>query len=241
MNHTSRITEFSNSNPRTYEEVISNLKNLNGPDFRTSLEQARLYLERILEGITQPESLKPYFDREQILAFCKRLPNARDRAVLLSVFEGIYGKLSSEIIQIRPEDVLDHGIYLQGRNTVFPASKELIEFYRESFRAGSFQLISRNGTGKTVPLYENGSAIKTLSENGEINGRMIAIRFARIFEFLGLERIPTISDIRDCGQIYYYQKDTTDDFVKRFNFSSFYKNNLLLKMKERGMNAILEG
>lgn len=48
-----------------------------------------------------------YYTREEILESIKHLVNPRDKAIVLCLFEGIFGKSCSEIVNLRYEDIIE--------------------------------------------------------------------------------------------------------------------------------------
>lgn len=72
--------------------------------------------------------------RDRILSVADELINARDKAILLGVYEGIMGKNFQEFLEIRPEDVKDDRIFIQSRNKDLKVSKELIKYFREAMK-----------------------------------------------------------------------------------------------------------
>lgn len=83
-----------------------------------------------------------YYTREEILEGIQNLANARERALVLALFEGISGKKHSEIINLRAEDISEKdGQYyvsvlsdeIELTNRQVSISKELYELLIEAY------------------------------------------------------------------------------------------------------------
>lgn len=89
-----------------------------------------------------PEKIKQdgekVLTKEMVLWACDTLRNPRDKVLILGLFEGISGKQFSEFIEIRPEDVHDHEVYIRSRDIYLPISDELSEFFKEAMAAETY-------------------------------------------------------------------------------------------------------
>lgn len=169
--------------------------------------------------------------RDEILGICNSLPNNRDKAIILGTFEGLKGKNYDELINITPDDIRDDGIFIKSRNQLFPASKELIQFFRDSCLDTHTYFLSDEGIGNRMSLFENGTALKTHLRGTKNPGRALYQTAVKDFDFLHTEDNISLPQIRLSGKIYYlkqiaeelgvspefYLKKTIkEDFLKRF-------------------------
>lgn len=89
--------------------------------------------EDILQGcLSQLRLMKSIITREEILSFCSEFMNAKDKFLLLGVFE--IGKTENyrDIINLKIGDIESYGNYLRLCNRTIPVSEMLIHFIRQA-------------------------------------------------------------------------------------------------------------
>lgn len=128
--------------------------------------------------------------KETLLEWCDRLPGARDKFLLLALFEGISGDDYREIINLKWSDV--HEGYVDLGNRTVSISNELYNIINDCKSENKY--ITYNSRGepyRTMPLFDKGYVYKSTSnerKNGssdiESLGRRIYMRLRIIFKIL---------------------------------------------------------
>lgn len=220
-------------------ELLSSLSSLRKDNINEVVELIHVVSDFVKFRNSQLDSQKKFsyldkdsiLSRDEILEICNSLPNNRDRAIILGTFEGLKGKNYEELIGIKPEDITNEGIYIESRNSYFPASKELVQFFTDSCQDDHTFFLSENGVGNRMSLFDDGTALKSHLRGTKNPGRALYQTAVKDFDFLHTKDNISLPQIRLSGKIYYlkqiaqamgvtpefYLKKTIkDEFLRRF-------------------------
>lgn len=129
--------------------------------------------------------------REQMIAWCSRLPNACDKFIFLGLYEGLNGNNYEDFWNSSMDDIdKDRKIIRVERGEV-PISDTLIEYAEES--NNTLELYPMSGDmGRITKLVENGKIIKlktnSIYDDPFHNGKNIYIAIVRVCKFLDIDR-----------------------------------------------------
>lgn len=147
---------------------------------------------------------KKIVDKETVLKWVDELPNAKDRFILLSLFE--YGKSKDfrDIVYAKPGDVGNGTLKLSDRTVKI--SKKLEYIIDKCIEEDTYYSISGKGT-KTMPLVDHGYIVKSYpNQNMSLSdfqkGRNIYITCQRIFDYLGVGEWMSPNSISESGKLY---------------------------------------
>lgn len=198
------ILQTLNSNLRIYHNWYqNNIKN--DIDESYSLIKA----DDLRECVDKSKLNNRIVSRKTILEWCVELPNAREKVIILALFEGIKGKNYEELTRITIDDLYRDGnnfkIHLcTGRD--ISISHELYNYMLEANHEKYNYSISGT-TDKQTPFYDIGYVIKynhnaNLTANDSFKmGRSIQRCLNRALDYLGVLDVMDSKAIVESGKI----------------------------------------
>lgn len=135
--------------------------------------------------------------RDEILAVCEMLKNPRDKAVILGIYEGIAGQKLNDFLEIRPEDVQDNYIYLISRDIRFPASPQLIQYFRDAMREERYEYLATEKSRSLELVDGDKMALKTPKSIDPHRALRSSITRAANLSWLGQEM--TLTNLKYSG------------------------------------------
>lgn len=129
--------------------------------------------------------------REQMIAWCSRLPNACDRFIFLGLYEGLNGKNYEDFWNTSINDINKEKKTIRVNRGELPISEKLIEFAEES--NNTLELYPMSGDmARVTKLVENGKIIKlkinSMYDDPLHNGKNIYVSIVRVCKFLDIDR-----------------------------------------------------
>lgn len=129
--------------------------------------------------------------REQMIAWCSRLPNACDKFVFLGLYEGLNGNLYEDFWNASIDDIDKEKKTIRVKRGVIPISDSLIEYAEES--NNTLELYPMSGDMERITrLVENGKIIKqkinTKYDDPLHNKKNVYIAIVRVCKFLDIDR-----------------------------------------------------
>lgn len=172
--------------------------------------------------------------REVVLGVCTTLENPRDKVLVLGLFEGISGKQMSEFLEIRPEDVFDHHVYIRSRDLDLPISDALSQYFKDAMKAERYEFVQVGRYGETDLIKGDEVAIKILdSKVDPLRGlRAVMARVSSTNRDLGEFTIPTLRYSGMANKII----ETMDD--RRISVERAYDIKRPRLLKEYGLERI---
>lgn len=188
---------------------------------------------------------KIYLDRDDILAICDNVLNARDKAFILGSFEGLCGHVFEEMLEIREEDIIEDGdtpgIFIRSRGEVFTASPELMQFFKDAAKEKQYFFFNKRKGKEFLDLTDNGTVLKRQSRVDSMASeyRLVHQNLIKIGVSLGFAGPISFRHIRNCGRKYYLEElcdkmeepdyenalkksaAIRDAYFKRFGLSSY--------------------
>lgn len=145
---------------------------------------------------------KKIVSKDVVLQWVDELENAKDRFILLGLFEGIKGKEFCELANLRPEDI-------NGNIATLCTEREVI--ISDKLRSIIDDCISEefyypiNGSHKTK-MIDVGYVIKNYcnvrsDQDSFQRGRMIYTSLRKIFQYFGIYPMMTAKDLYESGKI----------------------------------------
>lgn len=134
---------------------------------------------------------KRIVSREQMIAWCSKLPNACDKFIFLGLYEGLNGSNYEDFWNASIDDIDKENKTIRVKRGVIPISIDLIEYAEEA--NNTLELYPMTGDmGRATKLVENGKIIK-LKINCKYddpihNGKNIYIAIVRVCKFLDIDR-----------------------------------------------------
>ena len=134
---------------------------------------------------------KRIVSREQMIAWCSRLPNACDKFIFLGLYEGLNGSNYEDFWNASIDDIDKENKTIRVKRGVIPISTDLIEYAEEA--NNTLELYPMSGDmARVTKLVENGKIIK-LKINCKYddpihNGKNIYIAIVRVCKFLDIDR-----------------------------------------------------
>lgn len=134
---------------------------------------------------------KRIVSREQMIAWCSKLPNACDKFIFLGLYEGLNGSNYEDFWNASIDDINKENKTIHVKRGVIPISIDLIEYAEEA--NNTLELHPMTGDmGRVTKLVENGKIIK-LKINCKYddpihNGKNIYIAIVRVCKFLDIDR-----------------------------------------------------
>ena len=188
-----------------------------------------------------------YLDRDEILKICKNVPNPRDQAAILGVFEGLMGADMKELLEIRPQDISEdqRHIYIQSRDDTVEVSPELMEFIKKAREQTEYLFITKGVKSEILPLEDNGTMLKSLKKGKQGDARLIFQNLVKLAALLDFKEPITLRHIRNCGKKYYLEKlcdywiadpqtalkddlKVRDAYFKRFGLNAYISLNKMM-------------
>lgn len=171
-----------------------------------SIDNQNHFLE-ITDQILQDECInkamlkRMIVTRQELLSSLYKFSNPSDRFLLLALFEGMWGKDYSEILDLNIADFEGNMVHLSSGRTI-PVSDILIQYAKESAEKTEYTNAS---TGRTWKLYgEYGQVIKRRN-GGEVKkenrGRVLYQRLYKLTAEMDVSNNITARYIRNSGQI----------------------------------------
>lgn len=147
--------------------------------------------------------------REQIIAWCSRLPNACDKFVFLGLYEGLNGDNYEDFWNTSLDDIDKVNKTIQTKRGLLSISDDLIEYAEESYNI--LELYPMSGDMQRVTkLIENGKIIKTKNnikyDDPPHNKKNIYIAIVRVCMFLGIDRWYNTRQAIESGTVDYIKK-----------------------------------
>ena len=133
---------------------------------------------------------KRIVSREQMIAWCSRLPNACDKFIFLGLYEGLNGSNYEDFWNVSINDIDKENKTIRVKRGVIPISIDLIEYAEEA--NNTLELYPMSGDmARVTKLVENGKIIK-LKINCKYddpihNGKNIYIAIVRVCKFLDID------------------------------------------------------
>ena len=129
--------------------------------------------------------------RQQIIAWCSKLPNACDKFVFLGLYEGLNGSLYEDFWNASIDDIDKKNKTIRVQRGIIPISEDLIEYAEES--NNTLELYPMTGDMERVTkLVENGKIIKVKSntkyDDPIHNKKNIYIAIVRVCKFLDIDK-----------------------------------------------------
>lgn len=161
---------------------------------------AEFGLEEILNCLNKVKEKAKIVSRETIISWCNKLPNARDKYVLLGIFEGLKSKNFKGIIDLRYEDVTGNQLKLSdGR--VINVSDDLIRYIEMCKTETHYQGLN-DVSGKVSALIDEGYVLKRfVNSKQRPTYDLIWTQLKRILKFVEAYHGITIMDIQNSGKI----------------------------------------
>ena len=147
--------------------------------------------DMLLGCINMIAQRKRIVSREQMIAWCSRLPNASDKFIFLGLYEGLNGSNYEDFWNISINDIDREKKVIRVRRGLLPISDRLIEFAEES--NNTLELYPMTGDmSRVTKLVENGKIIKlkiNTKYNDPIhNGKNIYVSIVRVCKFLDIDQ-----------------------------------------------------
>ena len=142
--------------------------------------------------------------REQMIAWCSKLPNACDKFIFLGLYEGLNGKDYEDFWNASIDDIDKEKKTIRIKRGNLPISTELIEYAEES--NNTLELYPMSGDmGRVTKLVENGKIIKlktnSMYDDPFHNGKNIYIAIVRVCKFLDIDRWYNTRQVNESGII----------------------------------------
>lgn len=171
-----------------------------------SIDNQNHFLE-ITDQILQDECInkgmlkRMIITREELLSSLYTFLNPSDRFLLLALFEGIWGKDYSEILDLNIADFEGNMVHLSS-GRIIPVTDILVYYANESAKANEY---TNESTGRTWKLYgEYGQVIKRRN-GGDVKeknrGRLLYQRLYKLTAEMDVSKNITARYIRTSGQI----------------------------------------
>ena len=147
--------------------------------------------DMLLGCINMIAQRKRIVSREQMIAWCSRLPNACDKFIFLGLYEGLNGDNYEDFWNVSINDIDREKKVIHVRRGLLPISDRLIEFAEES--NNTLELYPMTGDmSRVTKLVENEKIIKpkiNTKYNDPIhNGKNIYISIVRVCKFLDIDQ-----------------------------------------------------
>ena len=171
---------------------------------------------------------RKYVTRDDVIMLCNELCNAKDKLLILGLFEGIRGKNCEDFALLKIDDLNNNELKLQDRTIV--VSDRLAEYIRKCNEEYTYTWLT-DYEGYSV-LCENGYVIK-VSENSlydtkDSRARNCGDTIKRILKVLDVNYLK-IKDIATSGQIDYVKRrcNELDITPEKFLYNVSYANELM--------------
>ena len=147
--------------------------------------------------------------REQMIAWCSRLPNACDKFVFLGLYEGLNGDFYEDFWDTSIDDIDKEKKTIRTKRGDLPISDDLIEYAEEA-----------NDTLKLYPMSGDMTRVTRLIENGKIikakvntkfddplhNKKNVYISIVRVCKFLDIDRWYNTRQTIESGMIQFIKQ-----------------------------------
>lgn len=147
--------------------------------------------DMLLGCINMIAQQKRIVSREQMIAWCSRLPNACDKFIFLGLYEGLNGSNYEDFWNSSIDDINKDKKIIRVERGELPISDTLIEYAEESNR--TLELYPMTGDmSRVTKLVENGKIIKlkinTMYDDPFHNGKNIYVSIVRVCKFLDIDQ-----------------------------------------------------
>ena len=147
--------------------------------------------DMLLGCINMIAQQKRIVSREQMIAWCSRLPNACDKFIFLGLYEGLNGKDYEDFWNTTIEDIDKQKRIIRVKRGELPISDTLIDYAEESNR--TLELYPMTGDmARVTKLVENGKIIKlkinSMYDDPFHNGKNIYVSIVRVCKFLDIDQ-----------------------------------------------------
>lgn len=147
--------------------------------------------DMLLGCINMIAQQKRIVSREQMIAWCSRLPNACDKFIFLGLYEGLNGKDYEDFWNTTIEDIDKQKRVIRVKRGELSISDTLIDYAEESNR--TLELYPMTGDmARVTKLVENGKIIKlkinSMYDDPFHNGKNIYVSIVRVCKFLDIDQ-----------------------------------------------------
>lgn len=165
--------------------------------------------ETLLDCINTTYNIKRIITRNELLEYCKQLPNPSDAFVLIALFDGLEGRrYYSEIANARLED-LDGDRFHTFDGRTIKVSDAFI-YYAKQSKEEEYYYSMTNNRSRKVQFLDDGTIVKryvnVMLNDTKNNGRRIYNKIIRSLDYLGVGDYMSPNSIIDSGMI---------DFINR--------------------------
>lgn len=161
--------------------------------------------------------------KEEIYRWIEQLSSARDKFIILSIYEFGKGKNFNIQTMSRITDVTEEGLIFEGET--YKISFKLREIIKECKQEKSFTSLNAK-VEREIKLVDNGYIYKlnpnVFVDNEKTRGRNVYTRLARILKWLGTNRTVSANTIMYSGMIHWINEHaeklgiTGEDYVKNY-------------------------
>ena len=197
------------------EDGQNHFKELSTNDFKLCLSEARRKRSRI--------------DREELMKLIQELPNAKDKYIILGLFE--IGKANDfEVLKkakFSDVDISNNILEYDGREILI--SNELIKIILDCKEESYY--IALKGDGINTPLKDTGRIFKDhMNTKDEVSdyqlGRRAYTHMRRCMDYLGLLNVISPSDIATSGIIHFIKIKATEKGIESVEYINKYKSEI---------------
>ena len=242
---------IGNNDVRTVNDVLTVANKFKNLPLDQALDQMQLLVDyaTFIQENDKASAAKKWLNRDDLLKTIKAVPNPRDKAIVLALYEGLMGYEMSDILGIKKEDVTPDGIFIRSRNQLFPASKELIDAFDQSIDKNTYENLSIFREKHVCALFEDGSALKSTDPDKGVTPAKIRYKVPRIMEYCGIDKC-SASDLRRWGMydyilkhcekhsynpVDYIRKGNKKELFDRYGVRQINSTRIIKEMKELGL------
>lgn len=157
--------------------------------------------------------MEQFVTREQLILWCDKLPNPRDRFILLALYEGIKGKDYDELIELKESDVSETEFILSSGRKIVP-SELLWRTCQLTIDKKTLEIMGDNHRNLYFFDQNDKHILKALLGNKPTNrksqGRWIHRNIKRALEYAGAPKSINANQILECGIINYINEIAKD-------------------------------
>lgn len=192
-------------------------------------------------GEKELEELGEPITHQDLMDMVSAIPNPRDRAIILSLYEGLYGKNFSEILEIRPEDVKQSKIYVRQRDKNVSVSPELIAMYRQAMHTNIY---TNPSDKRKIELVDGENMALKKLEGQKNEGRAISYLISKLAFIYNFPETFSVTNLRYWGLANYLAERAIRDEVdakaiySRYRVAVLEQYNLTRIPKERTINMV---
>lgn len=198
--------------------------------------------EDILQGcLSQIRLMKSIITREEILSYCSEFMNAKDKFLLLGVFE--IGKTDNyrDIVNLKITDIANYGNYLNLCNRTIPVSYNLINFINQAnsedvYYAPSGKQLRQN------KLYDFGYVLKETRADVDMDdsfkrGKRTYVYIKHMLKYLGIFEWIKPGDIVTSGMIDMIKRESNQRGIREAEYVRKHFSNIRYVYDRKSLTA----